>query len=166
MRLIKIDVIRLQSPQRIFDRAQNISLRQAFHLRPHLQPNFCGNDDFVASATLLEPLADDRFRFTTTIARRKSGISVSRVDEIKSGGDESIEQPEGRCSSTVQPKTFPPNASGATSNPELPKLRLLIFLRGRGVRIARVSLLKRRRTWVWMDFSHAKARAATKAALP
>jgi hypothetical protein len=30
-------------------------------------------------------------------------------------------------SSTVQPKTFPPNASGATSNPELPKLRVLIF---------------------------------------
>src|SRR5205823_2416710 len=29
-------------------------------------------------------------------------------------------------SSTVQPKTFPPNASGATSNPELPKLRFLI----------------------------------------
>jgi hypothetical protein len=33
-------------------------------------------------------------------------------------------------SSTVQPKTFPPNASGATSNPELPKLRLLIFFGG------------------------------------
>ena len=33
-------------------------------------------------------------------------------------------------SSTVQPKTFPPNASGATSSPELPKLRLLISFRG------------------------------------
>ena len=33
-------------------------------------------------------------------------------------------------SSTVQPKTFPPNASGATSNPELPKLRLLISFGG------------------------------------
>src|SRR5881275_3170397 len=31
-------------------------------------------------------------------------------------------------SSTVQPKTFPPNASGATSKPELPKLRLLIWV--------------------------------------
>src|SRR6266513_5273115 len=31
-------------------------------------------------------------------------------------------------SSTVQPKTFPPNASGATFKPELPKLRLLIWL--------------------------------------
>src|SRR6476469_10599278 len=42
-------------------------------------------------------------------------------------------------SSTVQPKTFPPNASGATSSPELPKLRLLISFRGvRYVRIARV----------------------------
>ena len=102
MRLIKIDVVRLQPPQRIFDRAQNISLRQAFHLRPHLQPNFCGNDDFVASATLLEPLADDSFRFTTTIARRESGISVSSVDQIKSGGDESIEQPEG-CSLIHRP---------------------------------------------------------------
>jgi len=29
-------------------------------------------------------------------------------------------------SSTVHPKTFPPNASGATSNPELPRLRFLI----------------------------------------
>ena len=33
-------------------------------------------------------------------------------------------------SSAVQPKTFPPNARGATSNPELPKLRLLIFFGG------------------------------------
>src|SRR6476660_2553195 len=33
-------------------------------------------------------------------------------------------------SSTVQPNTFPPNASGATSRPELPKLRLLIFFGG------------------------------------
>ena len=65
-------------------------------MRSHLQPNFRGDDDLVASATLLEPLADDRFRFTTMIARRESGINVSSVDEIKSGGDESIEQPEGR----------------------------------------------------------------------
>src|SRR6476469_3411741 len=56
-------------------------------------------------------------------------------------------------SSTVQPKTFPPNASGATSSPELPKLRLLIFLGGRDVRIARVFLhKKRRRTCIWMHF--------------
>jgi hypothetical protein len=30
------------------------------------------------------------------IAWRESGISVSSVDQIKSGGDESIEQPERR----------------------------------------------------------------------
>ena len=102
VRLIKIDVIRLQPPQRIFDRAQNISFRQAFHVRSHLQPNFCGNDDFIASATLLEPLADDSFRFPAVIARRESGISVSSVDEIKSGGDESIEQSEG-CSLIHRP---------------------------------------------------------------
>jgi hypothetical protein len=40
-------------------------------------------------------------------------------------------------SSTVQPKTFPPNASGATSNPELPKLRLLIFLAGAAISASR-----------------------------
>src|SRR5204862_6924911 len=96
MRLIKIDVVRLQPPPRIFNRAQNISLRQAFHVRTHLQPDFCGNEDFVASDALLEPLADINFRFTTTIARRESGITVSSVDQIKSGGDESIEQSEGR----------------------------------------------------------------------
>ena len=40
-------------------------------------------------------------------------------------------------SSTVQPKTFPPNASGATSNPELPKLRLLIFFGGAAISASR-----------------------------
>jgi hypothetical protein len=30
------------------------------------------------------------------IARRESGINVSSVDQIKSGGDERIEQSEGR----------------------------------------------------------------------
>ena len=56
---------------------------------------------------LLEPLADDSFRFTTTIARRESGISVSSVDQIKSGGDESIEQPEGRSLIRRPPKDVP-----------------------------------------------------------
>jgi len=51
---------------------------------------------------VLEPFADDSFRFTTTIARRESRISVSSVDEIKSGGDESIEQSE-RCSLIHRP---------------------------------------------------------------
>src|SRR5207247_2071357 len=96
MRLIEIDVVRLQPPQRIFRRAQNVSLRQTFPVRAHLQPNSCGDDDLAASATLLESLADDRFRFTTTIARRESGINVSSVDQIKSGGDESIEQSKRR----------------------------------------------------------------------
>src|SRR5262249_17767616 len=96
MRLIKIDVSRLQSFQRIFRRAKNISLRQAFRLRTHLRPDLCSDDDLVASATLLEPFADDHFRFATTIARRKLGIDVSRVDQVKSGGYESIKQPEGR----------------------------------------------------------------------
>src|SRR5438270_7391963 len=96
MRLIKIDVARLQPLQRIFGRAHNVSFRKTFPLRPHLEPDFCGDDDFVASATLFEPLADDSFRFPTAIAWRESGISVSSVDQIKSGGDESIEQFEGR----------------------------------------------------------------------
>jgi hypothetical protein len=30
------------------------------------------------------------------IARRESGINVSSVDQIKSGGNESVEQSEGR----------------------------------------------------------------------
>src|SRR3954451_22270424 len=96
MRLIKIDVARLQPPQRIFGGPQDISLRQTFPMWIHLQPDFCGDDDFIASAALLEPLADDRFRFTTTIAGRESGINVSSVDQIKSSGDESIEQLERR----------------------------------------------------------------------
>src|SRR5712671_487425 len=96
MRLIKIDVARLQPSQRIFRRAQNVSLGKTFPMRSHLEPNFGGDDDLVASVTLLEPFADDRFRFTTTIARRESGINVSSVDQIKSGGDERIEQSEGR----------------------------------------------------------------------
>src|SRR6476660_5676285 len=96
MRLIKIDVVRLQPSQRIFRRAQNVSLGKTFPVRSHLQPNFGGDDDLIASATLLEPLADDSFRFTTMIARRESGINVSSVDEIESGGNESIEQSEGR----------------------------------------------------------------------
>jgi hypothetical protein len=43
-----------------------------------------------------EPFADNRFRFTTAIAPSEFGINVSSVDQIKSGGDESIEQLERR----------------------------------------------------------------------
>src|SRR5215211_3857765 len=107
MRLIKIDVVRLQSFQRTFGRTHNVSLRQTFPVRPHLQPDLCSDDYLVASATLLEPLADDGFRFTTTIARREPGISVSSIDEIESGGDESIEQPEGCLSIHGPPKDVP-----------------------------------------------------------
>ena len=55
------------------------------------------------------------------------------------------------CSSAVQPKTFQPNASGPTSNPEFPKLRF--FIRLLRLRIARVSRLKRWRTCIWTHFS-------------
>src|SRR5437899_3032382 len=92
---------------RTVGRTQDISLRQTFPVRPHPQPDFCGDDYLVASAALLEPLANDGFRFPTAIARRESGISVSSVDQIESGGDESIEQPEGRSLIHRPPKDVP-----------------------------------------------------------
>ena len=61
----------------------------------HLQPDFGGDDDIVTSATLLEPVPDDGLGFTAPISRRKPGIDVGGVDQIESGGDEGVEQPEG-----------------------------------------------------------------------
>src|SRR5215831_3076450 len=96
MGLIKINVVRLQPPQRIFRRTQDVSHRKTFSVRSHLQSDFGGDDDLVTSATLLQPFADNSFRFTTTIAGGESGINISTVDQTKSGGDESIEQLERR----------------------------------------------------------------------
>ena len=48
-------------------------------------------DDLVASTALFKPLADDRLRLASAVSRRESGIDVSRIDQIESGGDKGVQ---------------------------------------------------------------------------
>jgi len=93
---------------------------------------------------------DDASQLPQSLARFKSSIDDSfilrfrRADRTKSRGDESIEQLERRPLTRRPTEHVPPNGSGATSNPELPKLRFLI--RALHFRIARISRSEGRRT--------------------
>jgi hypothetical protein len=76
-----------------------------------------------------DPASDDRFGFSALVSRHPPRIRVRGVDEIEACADERIEQIErGRFIGESTPKTFPPKASGAISNPVFPSLRLFIAL--------------------------------------
>src|ERR1044072_1547025 len=162
MRLIKIDVVRLQPLQRISCSAQYIRLRQTLRARPHLETNLGGDDDPVASATLLEPGADDGFRFTATIARRESGVNISGVDEIKSSGDESIKQSEGR--SLIRRPSKDVSTKRQRRDLQSRITQIAPFHSVLRFRIVRVPRSKRHLSSVWMYF-HIRTGPAREAAL-
>src|SRR5579875_3958757 len=48
--------------------------------RAHFCAHLRGDDDFIAAAVLLEPFADDRFRFAAGMAGNPYGINVGGID--------------------------------------------------------------------------------------
>jgi hypothetical protein len=64
MRLVEIDVIGLEAPERALDRRKNMSLRKAL-LAAHLHAHLGRNDDARAISAALHPISDYGFGFAT-----------------------------------------------------------------------------------------------------
>src|SRR5205823_4365406 len=95
VRLIEVDFVDLQAVERALDGAEDVVAGKAFVGGPHLETNLGGNDDLIAAARVLEPAADDRFRFAPLVAGRPAGVDVGGVDEVETGVDEAVKQFEG-----------------------------------------------------------------------
>src|ERR1700682_4996597 len=92
MRLIEIDIVSLQTPQRILDRAQHVRFGETFFIRSHLHTELCGDDHLLAIAAPLDPVADHRFGFATLITWHPFRVDVGVIDEIESRCDKRIQQ--------------------------------------------------------------------------
>jgi hypothetical protein len=93
MGLVKIDMIDLQPSQRGLALTQDIVLLQAAAFT-HVLADLGGNQNPVAFAAALQPVANNRFRFTSRAAGEPARVAVGGVDGIKAGIDESIEDAE------------------------------------------------------------------------
>src|ERR1700676_365368 len=89
--LIKIDVIGLQAPQRILHRAQDVSLRQTLLIRSHFEPDFGGNDDLRAFPAPLEPIADNRFGFSSLMAWSPFRVNIRGIDKVEARPREGVQ---------------------------------------------------------------------------
>ena len=92
---VDVDVIGLETPQRIVDGRRDVRRRQP-RARAELA-DFRREHDPMALAALLEPLADDRLRFAALMPVDPGGIDVRGIDEIQAVIDERIEDRERRA---------------------------------------------------------------------
>ncbi|MCY1224079.1 hypothetical protein D9M72_362230 [compost metagenome] len=96
VREIKVDIIRLQTLQRILDPLQDPAARKSLAVGPEFGADLGDDDGLVARpARLLQPFADDRFGFAAVIARRPGGVDISRIDGVEPGIEKGVEQRKG-----------------------------------------------------------------------
>src|ERR1700748_2450299 len=93
MCIVNIDVISLQSPQRLFRRGPDGSGRQSGEFRMH--SNFGRDDDLFAVTTSAEPAPNNGFRFSAGIAKCPCRVNVSRIDKITAGSRIGIQDGKG-----------------------------------------------------------------------
>src|SRR6516162_9515536 len=91
MRLVEIDVMSLEAPERALDRCQNMSLRKAL-LTAHLHTHLGRNDDACAISAAFHPVSDYGFGFATLMPWDPCRIYVGGIDEIKSRPNKGVEQ--------------------------------------------------------------------------
>ena len=96
MRLVQIDVVRPQALQRAINRAAYVGGRKATLARPHLEPDFRGDEHPRAQRGTAtgQPLTEHVFGLTALFARDEPHVGVRRVDEDEARLDKSVEQRE------------------------------------------------------------------------
>ena len=92
MRLVKIDGVDVQAPQRSFGRAQDVVRLQDLVAVAHVGADLGGDDHVVVAAAAADPAADDRLRLAALVARRPARVRVRRVDQIAARRHERVEQ--------------------------------------------------------------------------
>ncbi|MGY4318905.1 hypothetical protein ACVWW1_008232 [Bradyrhizobium sp. JR3.5] len=96
MGLVEIDVVGLQPPQRVLDGARDVVRLQADIAASHVHADLGGEDDAVAVAAHLHPLADDRLGLAAVMARHPARIDVGRIEERQSMLQHGVEQAKRR----------------------------------------------------------------------
>src|SRR5271154_4483850 len=96
MRLIEINVVGLQTPERAFDGPGDVILGEARFAGGHFHAEFGCDQDFLAPAALGEPVANDRLGFAAHVSGNPLRIDVSGVNHVEPRRDEGVEQLE-RC---------------------------------------------------------------------
>src|ERR1700739_217505 len=94
VRLVKINMVGLQSFERAFHLPHDPCLAQPFALSGNLRAYFGCDHDLVALAAALEPVADDRLALAALMARPPCRVAVRGIDKVQSRGYERIQYVE------------------------------------------------------------------------
>ncbi len=96
MGLIQIDVVRLQPLQGALHGLLHVSPRKARLSRHDLHRKLRRDQDLVATAARLQPLAEHVLRLAALVPRHPGRIGIRGVDEVEPCGNERIQHFEGR----------------------------------------------------------------------
>src|SRR4051812_44514550 len=91
VRLVKINVVSLQSLKRAFHLPQDPRFAQAFALPGYLRSYLGCDHNFVALAAALEPIAENCFALAALMSWRPGGIAVRGIDKVQSCRHERIQ---------------------------------------------------------------------------
>ena len=96
MRLVKIDVVSLQSLERRFHLPPDPCLAQPFALTGNFGTYLGRDHNFVALAAVLKPVANDRLALAALVTGHPCGVTVRGVNKIQSRIHKGIQYLE-RC---------------------------------------------------------------------
>src|SRR5262245_1514604 len=93
MRLLQVDIVRLQALEARVDRLDDVTARQskAVGTATRRCPAFRREDDPVAVTARLHPPPDDAFGFTDRLQRAAERVRVRRVEELDPRIERSVE---------------------------------------------------------------------------
>src|ERR1700740_3617085 len=92
VRLVEIDVVSLQALQGVLSGAQDVGSGEPFGPIPHLHADFCSNDDVFSISISLDPVAENRLRFSAHMAGHPFGIDIGGVNRTETGRRKGIQQ--------------------------------------------------------------------------
>src|SRR6185312_698908 len=94
VRLVKINVVGLQSLERPFHLPHDPRFAQAFALPRNLGSYFGSDHNLVALSPALEPIAENCFALAALVPRRPGGIAVRGINEVQSCSHKGIQDIE------------------------------------------------------------------------
>jgi hypothetical protein len=92
VRLVEVDCLYVQTPERLLDRVDDVVAAQALLAKAHVRADL-GRDHYVVMvAALRDPAPDDRLGFTALVAGDPARVGIRGIDQIEAGIDERVEQ--------------------------------------------------------------------------
>src|SRR5262249_33699737 len=94
VRLVEVDVVRLEAAERLLDRAKDVGPGEPLVGGAPFDPDLGGEDGLVALAACFVPVAEDGLGLAALVARRPARVDVRCVDQVEARIDAGVEQAE------------------------------------------------------------------------